>query len=160
MAFELSKNTKLVIGLVEYYKALLELKDIWWDVRSIAYKVNNYQVSRKWGEKRIHSLATDAIDIFKSTLLHNELYLQMYAEDDYPERRKAVEFLESFREYLYKVSNGNVSISEIPDREWIKTLFDMMSEVEQFIDYRVPPKEYVEPIHAMRELKSSSLTRD
>ena len=66
MAFELSKNTKLVMGLVEYYKALRELKDIWWDLRSIALKVKYYQVSRKWGEKRIHSLARDAIAIFES----------------------------------------------------------------------------------------------
>lgn len=151
--FELSKNTKLVMGLVEYYKALRDLRDIWWDVRSIAYKVNQYSVSRKWGEKRIHSLATDAIDIFKSTLLHNELYLQMYAEDDYPERQKAVKFLDSFREYLYKILNGDVSTSEIPDQDWAKPLLDMMSEVAQFIDSRVPPKEYVEPIRTIRDLK-------
>ena len=151
--FELSKNTKLVMGLVEYYKALRDLRDIWWDVRLIASKVYHHRVSRNWGEKRIHSLATDAIDIFKSTLLHNELYLQMYAEDDYPERQKAVKFLDSFREYLYKILNGDVSTSEIPDQDWAKPLLDMMSEVAQFIDSRVPPKEYVEPIRTIRDLK-------
>ena len=150
-------NVRLIIQFVEYYEALKELADIWWKMRKFAIKLTKSEdVSEAWITKRIRSLARDGFDVFHVKLFANEVYLQSL-ECEYPGSEKAIETLDKFKSYLNKVSTGEIPASKILYEEWGGILTHMIAEVFRALDDMVPPKEYVEPIRAMRDLKSTDL---
>ena len=152
------ENAKAIIHLVKYYESLQELIEIWATVRTIAGRVVDREVSTEWGEKRIDSLVHDAIDVLDKDLKYGTKYfVNVPSEDDYPERAQAIETLNRFFKYLYDVLAGKISISKILDADWDKVLADMRTEVMGFIDDRVSPKEYVEPLRVVKQMKDSTL---
>ena len=68
-------------------------------------------------------------------------------------REKAIERLETLREYFHDVSNGKVSISDIYAKREGEVLEDMRMEVMGLIEDRVSPKEYVEPLRVVKQMR-------
>lgn len=157
-------NAMLMIQFAGYYQALRKLSEAWRTIRAVAVKMSNYDVPQEWGKKKIQALVRGAFVVYFEDLGYKDLtmkYLRIPEESEYPERAKAVEILDRFFVYLEKIRDGKISssdIANIPANEdpW-KVLGDLMLEVLDFIDDRVPPKEYVESIRTMRRLKDSTL---
>ena len=157
-------NAMLMIQFAGYYQALRKLSEAWRTIRAVAVKMSNYDVPQEWGKKKIQALVRGAFVVYFEDLGYKDLtmkYLRIPEESEYPERAKAVEFLDSFFVYLEKIRGGKISssdIANIPANEdpW-KGLTDLMLEFLDLIDERVPPKEYVESIRTMRRLKDSKL---
>ena len=145
-------NAVEMIRLVEYYKALIKLLGISRAMTTIAWKIINFEVSCGWGEKRIRSLARDAMDVYAEDLWYNKgSYFQ--SEEEYPMREKAIERLETLQEYFRDVSNGKVSFSDIYAKRKGEVLEDMRMEVMGLIEDRVSPKEYVEPLRVVKQMR-------
>lgn len=148
-------NAVDMIHLVEYYQALLKLLKISRTMTTIAWKIINHHVSREWGEKRIRSLVRDAMDVYVEDLWYNQnsYYKRVPIEEEYPMREKAIETLEKLREYFHDVSNGKVSVSDIYDKREGEVLDDMRLEVMGLIDDRISPKEYIEPLRVVKQMR-------
>ena len=148
-------NAVEMIRLVEYYKVLIKLLGISRSMTTIAWKIINHIVSREWGEKRIQSLVHDAMDVYVKDLWYNKdsYYKSVPIEEEYPMREKAIERLETLREYFHDVSNGKVSISDIYAKREGEVLEDMRMEVMGLIEDRVSPKEYVEPLRVVKQMR-------
>ena len=145
-------NAVEMIRLVEYYKVLIKLLGISRSMTTIAWKIINHIVSREWGEKRIQSLARDAMNMYAEDLWYNKgSYFPI--EEEYPMREKAIERLETLQEYFRDILNGKVSFSDIYAKREGEVLEDMRMEVLGLIEDRVSPKEYVEPLRVVKQMK-------